>query len=123
LYWWFWVLVIPIEAMAAGHVLNAWFPQVDSWIFALASVLLLACTNLFSVAKYGEFEFWFAMLKVTAIIGFIGLGFAALMGWLPNREVSGLSTLMADTAALPNGWSAVVGAFITVMFSFIGTEA
>ncbi|WP_264316585.1 MULTISPECIES: amino acid permease [Pseudomonas] len=100
LYWWFWVLVIPIEALAAGHVLNAWFPQVDSWIFALASVLLLAGTNLFSVAKYGEFEFWFAILKVTAILGFIGLGFAA-----------------------PKGWSAVVGAFITVMFSFIGTEA
>lgn len=124
LYWWFWVLVIPIEALAAGHVLNAWFPQVDSWIFALASVLLLAGTNLFSVAKYGEFEFWFAILKVTAILGFIGLGFAALMGWLPNREVSGLSGLMADYGGFaPNGWPAVVGAFITVMFSFIGTEA
>ncbi|QVM92090.1 GABA permease [Pseudomonas entomophila] len=124
LYWWFWVLVIPIEALAAGHVLNAWFPQVDSWIFALASVLLLACTNLFSVAKYGEFEFWFAILKVTAILGFIGLGFAALLGWLPNREVSGLSTLMAEQGGFaPKGWSAVVGAFITVMFSFIGTEA
>ena len=124
LYWWFWVLVIPIEALAAGHVLNAWFPQVDSWIFALASVLLLAGTNLFSVAKYGEFEFWFAILKVTAILGFIGLGFAALMGWLPNREVSGLSGLMAEYGGFaPKGWSAVVGAFITVMFSFIGTEA
>ena len=89
----------------------------------MASVLL-AGTNLFSVAKYGEFEFWFAILKVTAILGFIGLGFAALMGWLPNREVSGLSGLMADYGGFaPNGWSAVVGAFITVMFSFIGTEA
>lgn len=98
--------------------------QVDSWIFALLSVVLLAGTNLFSVAKYGEFEFWFAILKVTAILGFIGLGFAALMGWLPNREVSGLSTLMAEHGGFtPKGWSAVVGAFITVMFSFIGTEA
>ena len=124
LYWWFWVLVIPIEALAAGHVLNAWFPQVDSWIFALASIILLAGTNLFSVAKYGEFEFWFAILKVMAILGFIGLGFAALLGWLPNREVSGLSTLVDEYGGFaPKGWSAVIGAFITVMFSFIGTEA
>ncbi|AMA44610.1 GABA permease [Pseudomonas monteilii] len=124
LYWWFWVLVIPIEALAAGHVLNLWFPEVDSWLFALASIVLLAATNLFSVAKYGEFEFWFAVLKVTAIIGFISLGFAALMGWLPEREVSGLGSLMAQHGGFaPNGASAVVGAFITVMFSFIGTEA
>ncbi|WP_405123936.1 GABA permease [Pseudomonas sp. M20] len=124
LYWWFWVLVIPIEALAAGHVLNQWFPQVDAWLFALGSIIALVVTNLFSVSKYGEFEFWFAMAKVVAIIGFIGVGFAVLMGWVPDREVSGLSGLMADHGGFaPNGLSAVVGAFITIMFSFIGTEA
>ena len=124
LYWWFWVLVIPIEALAAGHVLNHWFPQIDSWLFALVSIVLLTVTNLFSVAKYGEFEFWFAMFKVIAIIGFIGLGAAVLMGWLPQHEASGLSVLMSEYGGFaPNGASAVVGAFITIMFSFIGTEA
>ncbi len=124
LYWWFWVLVIPIEALAAGNVLHNWFPQIDIWLYALISVVALAATNLFSVSKYGEFEFWFAMFKVVAIIGFIALGFAALMGWLPDREVSGLSRLASEQGGFaPNGWSAVVGAFITVMFSFIGTES
>ncbi|MGW8461703.1 GABA permease [Pseudomonas sp. CLCA07] len=124
LYWWFWVLVIPIEALAAGHVLNQWFPQIDAWLFALVSIIALVITNLFSVSKYGEFEFWFAMAKVVAIIGFIGVGFAVLMGWVPEREVSGLSGLMAEHGGFaPNGLSAVVGAFITIMFSFIGTEA
>ncbi|MEW7854404.1 MULTISPECIES: amino acid permease [Pseudomonas] len=124
LYWWFWVLVIPIEALAAGHVLNQWFAQVDAWVFALGSIIALVVTNLFSVSKYGEFEFWFAMTKVVAIIGFIGVGFAVLMGWVPDREVSGLSGLMAEHGGFaPNGLSAVVGAFITIMFSFIGTEA
>ncbi|MFZ6045371.1 GABA permease [Pseudomonas sp. CR3202] len=124
LYWWFWVLVIPIEALAAGNVLHNWFPQIDIWLYALISVVALAATNLFSVAKYGEFEFWFAMFKVVAIIGFIAAGFAALMGWLPDREVSGLSRLASEQGGFaPNGWSAVVGAFITVMFSFIGTES
>jgi GABA permease len=124
LYWWFWVLVIPIEALAAGHVLNQWFPQVDAWLFALGSIIALVVTNLFSVSKYGEFEFWFAMAKVVAIIGFIGVGFAVLMGWAPDHQVSGLSGLMAEHGGFaPNGLSAVVGAFITIMFSFIGTEA
>ncbi|MDN7142119.1 GABA permease [Pseudomonas sp. JQ170] len=124
MYWWFWVLVIPIEALAAGHVLNNWFPQVDAWLFALLSIITLAATNLFSVAKYGEFEFWFAMFKVIAIIAFISLGFAVLMDWVPEREVSGLSRLLDEHGGFaPNGISAVVGAFITVMFSFIGTEA
>ncbi|MDD2060591.1 GABA permease [Pseudomonas sp. GD03860] len=124
MYWWFWVLVIPIEALAAGHVLNNWFPQVDAWLFALLSIIALAATNLFSVSKYGEFEFWFAMFKVIAIIAFISLGFAVLMDWVPEREVSGLSRLLDEHGGFaPNGASAVVGAFITVMFSFIGTEA
>jgi gamma-aminobutyrate permease len=124
LYWWFWVLVIPIEALAAGHVLNQWFPQIDAWLFALVSIVALVVTNLFSVSKYGEFEFWFAMAKVVAIIGFIAVGFAVLMGWMPDRQVSGLSGLMAEHGGFaPNGLSAVVGAFITIMFSFIGTEA
>ncbi|MFD2644263.1 amino acid permease [Pseudomonas japonica] len=124
LYWWFWVLVVPIEALAAGHILNQWFPLIDSWIFALASVLLLSITNLFGVSKYGEFEFWFALLKVTAIILFIGFGAAALGGWVPNHEGSGLFSLMENHGGFaPNGMTAVVGAFITIMFSFIGTES
>ncbi|OLS64947.1 amino acid permease [Pseudomonas putida] len=124
LYWWFWVLVVPIEALAAGYILNQWFPGIDSWIYALASVVLLSITNLFGVAKYGEFEFWFALLKVTAIVLFIGFGAAALTGWVPNHEGAGLFNVMKEHGGFaPNGMTAVVGAFITIMFSFIGTES
>ena len=125
LYWWFWVLVIPIEAIAAGVIFNSWFPQVQTWVFALVMTLLLTVTNLFSVAKYGEFEFWFAMLKVGAIVLFISLGVAALLGVLPaGHEVSGLGSLMREHGGfLPNGWGAIFTALITTLFSFIGTEA
>ena len=125
LYWWFWVLVIPIEAIAAGVIFNSWFPQVQTWVFALVMTLLLTVTNLFSVAKYGEFEFWFAMLKVGAIVLFISLGAAALLGVLPaGHEVSGLGSLMREHGGfLPNGWGAIFTALITTLFSFIGTEA
>ncbi|MFZ5957832.1 GABA permease [Pseudomonas knackmussii] len=124
LYWWFWVLVIPIEAIAAGEIFHSWFPQVQVWTFALVMTLLLTITNLFSVAKYGEFEFWFAMLKVTAIVLFITLGAMALFGVLPQHPVSGLPTLLREHGGfLPNGWSAIFTALITTLFSFIGTEA
>ncbi|WP_188865962.1 GABA permease [Pseudomonas asuensis] len=123
LYWWFWVLVIPLEAVAAAAILNAWFPAIATWQFALAITALLTVTNLFSVAKYGEFEFWFALLKVIAIIAFIVLGAVAMVGALPGREVSGLGTLMAANGGfMPNGFNAVIGALLTTMFSFMGTE-
>ncbi|NWL78787.1 GABA permease [Pseudomonas taiwanensis] len=124
LYWWFWVLVIPIEAIAAGVVLNNWFPQVETWFFALGVTVLLTATNLFSVAKYGEFEFWFAMLKIIAIVAFIALGASALLGILPDREVSGLQRLTLEHGGfMPNGWTAIIGALLTTMFSYMGTEA
>ncbi|AOE82938.1 GABA permease [Pseudomonas sp. TCU-HL1] len=123
LYWWFWVLVIPLEAVAAAAILNAWFPAVATWQFALAVTALLTATNLFSVARYGEFEFWFALLKVIAVIGFIILGFFALSGGLPDREVSGVMRLTQEHGGfMPNGFSTVLGALLTTVFSFMGTE-
>ena len=90
LYWWFWVLVIPVEATAGAKILSGWidWPQ---WVFALIITALLTVTNLFSVANYGEFEFWFALVKVLAIVGFIGLGMFAILGLLPGSHTSGLS--------------------------------
>jgi len=122
LYWWFWVLVIPLEANAAATILHAWFPGVDIWAFALIITMLLTVTNLFSVKNYGEFEFWFALLKVVAIIGFIILGVAAIFGFLPNSQVSGVSHIFDTQGFLPNGMGAVLGAILTTMFSFMGTE-
>ncbi|MGY2258808.1 GABA permease [Pseudomonas sp. SDO55104_S430] len=123
LYWWFWVLVIPIEAIAAAAILNAWFPSIQTWEFAIAVTGLLTLTNLFSVARYGEFEFWFAMLKVIAVLAFIVLGGLALAGALPDRTVSGVAQLSSQFGGfMPNGMTAVVGAMLTTVFSFMGTE-
>ena len=91
LYWWFWVLVIPLEANAAATILHAWFPNVAIWVFTLVITLLLTATNLFSVKNYGEFEFWFALIKVVAIIGFVILGLAAICGLLPNLSLIHIS--------------------------------
>lgn len=122
LYWWFWVLVIPLEANAAATILHAWFPGVAIWAFTLVITLLLTITNLFSVKNYGEFEFWFALIKVVAIVGFVILGIMAIFGWLPGSQVSGVSHLFDTQGFLPNGMGAVLAAVLTTMFSFMGTE-
>ena len=122
LYWWFWVLVIPLEANAAATILHAWFPNVAIWAFTLVITLLLTATNLFSVKNYGEFEFWFALVKVVAIIGFVILGLAAIFGFLPTGQVSGVSHLYDTQGFMPNGMGAVLAAILTTMFSFMGTE-
>ena len=122
LYWWFWVLVIPLEAVAAGTILHAWFPGTAIWVFTLVITLLLTATNLFSVKNYGEFEFWFALVKVLAIIGFIILGLLAIFGYLPTSQVSGVAHLSDTIGFMPNGMGAVLAAMLTTMFSFMDTE-
>lgn len=122
LYWWFWVLVIPLEANAAATILHAWFDTVPMWAFALGITFVLTLTNLFSVKNYGEFEFWFALIKVVVIIAFLALGVAAIMGWIPGSQVSGVSHLFDRGGFMPNGFGAVLAAMLTTMFTFMGTE-
>ncbi|EPL15573.1 GABA permease [Pseudomonas sp. CF161] len=123
LYWWFWVLVIPLEAIVAGAVLNSYFPQFDIWVYALSVTALLTITNLFDVKNYGEFEFWFAIIKVLAIVSFILFGAAVITGLVPSVEVPGVVSLSQNHGGfIPNGFGAVIGALLTTMFSFIGAE-
>lgn len=121
LYWWFWVLVIPVEATAAAAILHSWIPGVDLWVFALAITLALTITNLFSVKNYGEFEFWFALLKVAAIIAFIAVGAFAFVGAFGPMH-AGPGNLVNHGGFMPNGFGAVPAALLTTMFSFMGTE-
>ncbi|MDU0312529.1 amino acid permease [Phycicoccus sp. M110.8] len=122
LYWWFWVIVIPVEATAGALILGDWFPAVPQWLFALVITGLLVGTNLFSVGNYGEFEFWFALVKVIAIVLFIGLGVLAMLGVLPGSKSSGVGHLWQDGGFLPNGLGAVFAAMLITMFTFMGTE-
>jgi GABA permease len=122
LYWWFWVIVIPVEATAGALILGDWFPGVPQWVFALVITGLLVVTNLFSVGNYGEFEFWFALVKVVAIVLFIGLGVLAIAGLLPGSHTSGVGHLWQDGGFMPHGLGAVFAAMLVTMFTFMGTE-
>ncbi|MBF7684649.1 GABA permease [Acinetobacter sp. B10A] len=122
MYWWFWVLVIPFEAFIAAAILNSWIPMVPIWVLAFVVTAVLTVTNLFSVKNYGEFEFWFATIKVVAIVAFIILGLGAIFGFSSNPTVGGISNLYSQGGFMPNGWSAVLGALLTTIFSFMGSE-
>ena len=121
LYWWFWVLVIPVEATAAAAILSDLVGGAQ-WFWALAVTLLLTITNLVSVGNYGEFEFWFALIKVVAIVAFIGIGVAAIFGVFPDSQVSGIENLWQPDGFMPNGFGAVIAGMLVTMFSFMGTE-
>lgn len=123
LYWWFWVLVIPIEAIAGAHILHAWFPLLPSWLYALFFVIGLSFANLFSIKNFGEFEFWFSLIKVIAIVSFIVIGTLAVFGlWPLAPEVSGISHLFSHGGFMPNGFGSVLGAVLITAFSFFGVE-
>ncbi|MCK9800769.1 GABA permease [Pseudomonas chlororaphis] len=122
LYWWFWVLIIPVEAIAGADILHAWIPAVPSWLFAFLIMITLACTNLISVKNFGEFEYWFALIKVIAILGFIIVCAMAVLGFWPLAETSGVQQLWQNGGFMPNGFGAVLGGVLVTIFSFFGAE-
>ncbi|MBX8487772.1 amino acid permease [Pseudomonas cichorii] len=122
LYWWFWVLIIPVEAIAGADILHAWMPSVPSWLFAFLIMITLSCTNLVSVKNFGEFEYWFALVKVIAILAFIGVCTLAVLGFWPLAETSGVSQIWQNGGFMPNGFGAVLGGVLITIFSFFGAE-
>jgi AAT family amino acid transporter/GABA permease len=122
MYWWFWVLVVPLEATAAANILNGWLPQIPVWELSLLVTAVLTVANLASVKNYGELEFWFAIIKVTGILIFIGCGIAAMSGWIPSVHLTPWRTLTEHGGFAPRGMAPIAGALLTTMFTFLGTE-
>ncbi|AIV36472.1 MULTISPECIES: amino acid permease [Streptomyces] len=124
LYWFFWVVVLAVEATAGAKILEGWIPAVPQWGWALIVMVVLTATNLASVGSYGEFEFWFAGIKVVAIAAFIVVGGLAVFGLLPgvDSDQAGLGNLTGHGGFLPNGPGAVLTGVLLVVFSFMGSE-
>jgi GABA permease len=122
LYAWFWIIVLGVEATAGAAIMHRWVPAVDQWEWALALMVLLTLTNIASVKSYGEFEFWFASVKVTAIILFLVLGVVAILGLMPGVPAPGLHNLTGNGGFFPNGPGAVLAGILVVVFSFFGAE-
>lgn len=122
LYAWFWIIVLGIEATAGAAIMHRWVPGIEQWVWALALMILLTLTNVWSVKSYGEFEFWFASIKITAIILFLIAGIAAICGLIPGVEPPGMSNLTGHGGFFPNGGVAVLAGILVIVFSFFGAE-
>jgi GABA permease len=119
LYWYFWVVVVAIEAIAGAGIIHLWLPGVPVWVIGVVLVAGLTAINLMSSRSYGEFEFWFSSIKVAAIIVFILAGLA----WLVRADTSpGLANLTAHGGLLPKGVFAVLGSVTSVIFALVGAE-
>ncbi|CAM5606190.1 amino acid transporter [Streptomyces badius] len=122
LYWFLLVVVLAVEATAAAQIAHGWVPAVEPWAWVLLFMVVFTVANLTAVKNFGEFEFWFASLKVGAIVVFLVLGGLAVFGLLPDTDPVGMANLTGQGGFLPNGWGGVVSGVLTVVFAFGGLE-
>lgn len=123
LYWWFWVLAIPVEAIAGAQILYSWFPYFSVSTYAFCFIVFLSLANFFSTKSFGEFEFWFSLIKVVAIIAFIIIGVLAISGFWPlAQNVSGVVNLYNNAGFMPHGVGGILAAILITAFSFFGVE-
>ncbi len=121
LYWYFWVVVIAIEAIAGAKIINSWYPQFEIWQIGVTLMALLTAVNLLSARSYGEFEFWFASTKVIAIIVFILAAGAYAFG-ITSPTGHTFANLTAHGGFAPAGITAIFAGVVTTIFSLCGAE-
>ncbi|GAU68171.1 putative aromatic amino acid transporter [Streptomyces sp. NBRC 110611] len=122
LYWFLLVVVLAVEATGAARIAAGWVPAVPQWGWVLIFMVVFTVANLAAVKNFGEFEFWFAALKVAAIVLFLALSLLAIFGVLPDTEPVGLTNLTGRGGLLPHGWAGVVSGVLAVVFAFGGLE-
>ncbi|MGY4650242.1 amino acid permease [Mycobacterium sp. URHB0021] len=120
LYWYCYVIIIAVEAVASAQILHVWV-GLPLWVMAMLLMAVMTVVTLISVKWFGEFEFWFAGIKVAAIVAFIILGLLWVAGVWPG-STGGLGNLMAHGGFAPNGFASMLSAVVVVIFAFGGAE-
>lgn len=121
LYWYFWAVVVAVEAVAGAKILHQWYPMFAEWQIGVALMLALTAVNLMSTRAYGEFEFWFSLVKVGAILAFIGIAGAWVLG-ITNPAGASVANWTAHGGFAPNGWGLVLAAVASTIFTMCGAE-
>jgi GABA permease len=121
MYWYFWVIVVALEAVAGAGLVRYWLPDQPAWLISLALLVLLTLTNLVSVRGYGEFEFWFASIKVAAIVAFLVAAGAYVLGFWPGTSLH-VAHLTAQGGFAPNGVLPVLTGAVAATGFYFGAE-
>lgn len=116
-----WLIVLPLEIVAASLTVGYWNSQISRSVFVTIFLVTIIIINLFGVKGYGEAEFIFAIIKITAVIGFILLGIVINIGGYPNEGYIG-GKYWSNPGAFHNGFRGLCSVFVTAAFAFAGTE-
>jgi GABA permease len=121
MYWYFWVIVVALEAVAGAGLVQFWLPDQPAWLISLGLLVALTLTNLISVRVFGEFEFWFASIKVAAIVVFLLVAGVYVLGLWPGAA-SHLSNLTQHGGFAPNGLLPVLTGAVSATGFYFGAE-
>jgi GABA permease len=121
MYWYFWVIVVALEAIAGAGLVRFWLPDAPGWMVSLVLLVLLTMTNLISVRGYGEFEFWFASIKVATITVFLAVAGAYVLGLWPGGSIH-LDRLTAHGGFAPNGILPILTGAVAATGFYFGAE-
>lgn len=125
LYWLTWAVALASEFTASGLLMQRWFPDVPVWVWCLAFASALFAMNAISARVFGETEFWFALVKVAAVVALIVLGGAAVLGFHPMAAggfPGPFENFATDQGLFPNGATGVLVTVLAVFFAFSGSE-
>lgn len=121
--WFQWVIVGMAEIVAVGAYMQYWFPDLPAWIPGIIAMVILGAANLISVKSFGEFEFWFALIKIITIVLMIFAGIGLIFFGLGNGgDAIGLSNLWANGGFFAGGWSGFFFALSLVVAAYQGVE-
>jgi GABA permease len=120
LYWYFWVVVVAVEAIAGAKIMTLWI-DLPVWLIGTVLMALLTGVNLMSTKSYGEFEFWFSSIKVAAIVVFIMIAGSFAFG-LSSPGGQTFGNLTAHGGFMPHGIGSVLAGVTTVIFALVGAE-
>ncbi|MGG0655157.1 amino acid permease [Rummeliibacillus pycnus] len=122
-YWFLWIVTCMAEITAVGIYMQLWFPSSPKWMWALAALVIMAIVNLIAVKTFGEFEFWFAFIKIFAIIAMIVVGLGIILFGIGNGGIAvGFSNLWSHDGFMPNGIKGIFMSLPIVMFAYLGVE-
>ncbi|QHJ99395.1 amino acid permease [Bacillus subtilis] len=122
-YWFCWISIAMADLTAVGLYTQYWLPGVPQWVPGLIALIILLIMNLATVKLFGELEFWFALIKVIAILALIVIGLVMIFkGFSTSSRVSSFTNLWSHGGLFPNGMHGFILSFQMVVFAFVGIE-
>ena len=121
-FWFSWAVVVAVDLVASQLVMAYWFPNVPGLVWSALFMMIMVALNAFSAKGFGEAEYWFSLIKVVAVVGFLITGVAILVGIIHTGYMPGFDNWTIGEAPFVGNFATMVGVAMIVAYSFQGTE-